>query len=156
MSICKKFDLLQAELAQLERSRKAAEKSDREKARTKARRAAAANNPVPGVPEWIPDCVASAYKPKTKSAAGKKSTSDKKGKKSVAATSLAASRSATSRAKVATRRTAKEQADYERTMASLDRIIGKNAEDALQELEDEEEEENDSRPITRGRNKKKD
>ena len=51
-----------------------------------------------------------------------------------------------------TRRTATEQAAYESTMASLDRIIGKNADDALRELE--EEEENDNRPRTRGRNKK--
>ena len=51
-----------------------------------------------------------------------------------------------------TRRTAAEQAAYESTMASLDRIIGKNSEDALRELE--EEEEDDVRPRTRGRNAK--
>ena len=55
--------------------------------------------------------------------------------------------------KKTTRRTAEEQAAYDRTMASLDKIIGKNAEDALKELEEEDEE--DNRPRTRGRNKKK-
>ena len=53
-----------------------------------------------------------------------------------------------------TRRTAEEQVAYDRTMESLDYIIGKNAEDAVRELEDEEAEEEDNRPRTRGRKNK--
>ena len=52
-------------------------------------------------------------------------------------------------AKRTTRRTADEQASYDKTMAALDKIIGKNADDALRELEDEE----DNRPRTRARRK---
>ena len=54
-------------------------------------------------------------------------------------------------AKRTTRRTADEQASYDKTMAALDHIIGKNADDALRELEEEEDE--DNRPRTRARRK---
>ena len=129
----------QAEEAQLERSRKAALRRDKEKEKAKSRRAAQSLNTAV-VPEYIPDCIRSAYKKRTAHGAVAK-----KGEKPQAAT------------RKSTRRTAKEQADYEKTMAALDKMIGKSAEEALQELEDEEEEEEengDSRPMTRGRNKK--
>ena len=149
--MCRGFALFQAELAQLERSRKAAERSDKQKAKTKARRAAAVETSEPVVPEYIPDCIASAYKKNTKSAA-----KAKKGKKSTTTSgATTASGSATPSGSVAarsTRRTAREQATYDRTMTALDKLISKSA--IEEELEDEEEEE--ARPVTRGRNKKND
>ena len=69
--------------------------------------------------------------------------------------SPAQTRAAKERKKVTkrnTRRTADEQASYDKTMAALDKIIGKNADDALRELEEEEDEE-DNRPRTRARRK---
>ena len=133
----------------MERSRKAAQKSDREKAKNKARLATKSSD---SVPEYIPDCVRSAYKKSTANNA-------KRGKKNLAVTKAAkGNENPTGKGKKATarstRRTAEEQAAYDRTMTALDKLIGKKAEEATQELDDEEEE--DSRPMTRGRNRKKD
>ena len=132
----------------MERSRKAAERADKDKAKAKARRE---NTLRPGVPEWIPDCVAHAYKPTTSKAA-------KRGKKSIAtAAKTSGATAAKTSGATTTRRTAKEQANYEKTMTALDKMINMSAAEAPLEDEEEEEEENeDARPMTRGRYKRKD